>query len=194
MFSCYGSNTLSSEHAEESVQKNRRQLQEQIQIKNDNLIIIFQKISKLEYLSNACACPDLAEDSIVQVSFLHHDAALIFDEIDRMQRELNDLEYTIRTFIDVEISPEQKQNKKFPKLCKLKDILMIELSGGGKRKKKSTLPDNQTLINGFFSVDSINIAANEGIITVNHNFGTFIFNFQNDHYPCVTPLPLCSCD
>ena len=31
---------------------------------------------------------------------------------------------------------------------------MIELSGGGKRKKKSALPDNQTLINGFFSEDS----------------------------------------
>ena len=106
-------------------------------------------------MSNACACPDLAEDSIVQVSFLHHDAALIFDEIDRMQHELNDLEYAIRTFIDVEVSPEQKQNKKFPKLGNLKDILMIELSGGGKRKKKSALPDNQTLINGFFSVDGI---------------------------------------
>ena len=89
MFKCSGSNQLSSEHAEESIQKNRRQLQEQIQIEKDNLIIIFQKISKLEYLSNACACPDLAEDSIVQVFFLHHDAALIFDEIDRMQHELN---------------------------------------------------------------------------------------------------------
>ena len=45
-------NTLSCEDAEESVQKNLRQLQEQIQIKNDNLSIIFQKISKLEHLSN----------------------------------------------------------------------------------------------------------------------------------------------
>jgi hypothetical protein len=95
-----------------------------------------------------------------------------------MQHELNDLEYAIRTFIDVEVSPEQKQNKKFPKLGNLKDILMIELSGGGKRKKKSALPDNQTLINGFFSVDGINIAANEGSIPVNHNFGTFIFQLS----------------
>ena len=89
MFKCSGSNQLSSEHAEESIQKNRRQLQEQIQIKNDNLRIIFQNISKLECLSNACVCPDLAEDSIIQVSLLHHDAAPIFDEIDRMQHELN---------------------------------------------------------------------------------------------------------
>jgi len=89
MFSCYGSNKLSSEHehTEESVHKNRKQLHEHIQIKNDNLIIIFQKISKLEYLSNACACRDLTQESIVQVSFLYHDAALIFDEIDRLQRE-----------------------------------------------------------------------------------------------------------
>ena len=55
---------------------------------------------------------------------------------------------------------------------------MIELSGSGKRKKKSALPDNQTLINGFFSVDSINIAANEGSIPVNHNYGTFIFQLS----------------
>ena len=53
---------------------------------------------------------------------------------------------------------------------------MIELSGGEKEKKKrSALPDNQTLINGFFSVDGINIAGNEGSITVTHNFGTFSF-------------------
>ena len=76
-----------------------------------------------------------------------------------MQRELNDVEYAIRTFIDVEVSREQKQNKKIPKLGNLKDILMFELSGGGKRKKKSALPDNQT-----WSVDGINIAANEGSI------------------------------
>ena len=63
-------------------------------------------------MSNKCACPDLAEDSIDQVSFLHHDAAMIADEIERMQHELNDLEYAIRTFIDVEVSLEQKQNKK----------------------------------------------------------------------------------
>ena len=79
---------------------------------------------------------------------------MIADEIERMQHELNDLEYAIRTRIDVEVSREQKQNKKNPKLGNLKDILMIELSGGGKRKKKSALPDNQTLINGFFSEDS----------------------------------------
>ena len=60
-------------------------------------------IYKLEYLSNKCACPDLAEHSIDQVSFLHHDAAMIADEIERMQHELNDLEYAIRTFIDVEV-------------------------------------------------------------------------------------------
>ena len=125
-------------------------------------------------MSNACACPDLAEESKIQVSLLSHDAALMCDEIDRMQRELNDLEYAIRTFRDVQVSREQKQNKKFPKLGYLKDMLMIELSGGGKRKNKSALPDNQTLINGFFSVDGINIAANEGI-PVNHNFSTFIF-------------------
>ncbi len=100
---------------------------------------------------------------------------MIADEIERMHHELNDLEYTIRTFIDVEASLEQKQNKKIQKLGNLKDILMIELSGGGKRIKESALPDNQTLINGFFSVDGINIAGNEGSITVTHNFGTFSF-------------------
>ena len=167
--------TLSCEDAEESVQINLRQLQEQIQIKNDILSIIFQKISKLEHLSHACACPDLAVESKIKVSFLFHDAALICDEIDRMQREVNDLKYAIRTFIDVVVSREQKQNKKLQKLGNLKDILKIELSGGGKKNKKSTLPDNQTLINGFFSVDGINIAANEGSIPVIHNFGTFIF-------------------
>ena len=116
MYECVGSSstlTLSSEHAEESVQKNRRQLQEQIQIKNDNLSIIFQKISKLEHLSNKCACPDLAEESKIKVSFLFHDAALICDEIDRMQREVNDLKYAIRTFIDVEVSREQNKTKNF---------------------------------------------------------------------------------
>ena len=85
-------NSLSSEDAEESVQKNRRQLQEQIQIKSDSLSIIFQKMYKLEYLSKKCACPNLAEDSIDQVSFPNHDAALIVDEIDRMQHELNDVD------------------------------------------------------------------------------------------------------
>jgi hypothetical protein len=103
-------------------------------------------------------------------------SALICDEIDRMQRELNDVEYAIRTFIDVEVSPEQKQNQKYSNLGNFKDISMIELSGGGKRKKKRALPDNQTLINGFFTVDGINIAPNEGgSIPVSHNFGTFIF-------------------
>ena len=126
-------------------------------------------------MSNACACPDLAEESKIQVSLLSHDAALICDEIDRMQRELNDVEYAIRTFIDVEVSPEQKQNQKYSNLGNFKDISMIEFSRGGKRKKKSALPDNQTLINGFFSVDGINIAANEGSIPMTHNFGTFIF-------------------
>ncbi len=71
---------LSSEPEEERVQKNRRQLQEQIYIKNDSLCIIFRKISKLEYLSNACACPDLADESKIQVSRLYE--ALICDEID----------------------------------------------------------------------------------------------------------------
>ena len=55
MYNCDGNSstlTLSSEHTEESVQKNRRQLQEQIQVKNDSLSIIFQMIYKLEYLSN----------------------------------------------------------------------------------------------------------------------------------------------
>ena len=86
MYKCYSSsNTLSCEDDEEMVQKNRRQLQEQIQIKNDNLSIIFQKISKLDHLSNVCACPDLAEESKIKVSFLYHDAALICDEIDWMQ-------------------------------------------------------------------------------------------------------------
>ncbi len=59
----------------------------------------------------------------------------------------------------------------------------IELSGGGKIKNKSALPNNQTLINGFFSV------ANEGSLPVNHNFGTFIFHLPNNHYPCVSPMP-----
>ena len=62
MQECVGSSTLtlSSEHAEESVQKNRRQLQEQIQIKSDSLSIIFQMIYTLEYVSNS-ARVDLAE-------------------------------------------------------------------------------------------------------------------------------------
>ena len=140
---------------------------------------ILQKRSKLKFLS-----------------------ALICDEIDRMQRELNDLEYAIRTFRDVEVSREQQQNKKFPKLVNLKDILMIELSGGGKRKKRSALPDNQTLINGFFqlmiSTSQQMKVVYQWIITSAHLF----FNFENNrtititinYYPCVTNLPLCSCD
>ena len=87
----------------------------------------------------------------------------------------NDVKYAIRTLIDVEVSPEQKQNQKYSNLGNFKDISMIELSGVGKRKKKSALPDNQPLMNGFFTVNGINIAANEGSTPVNHNFGTFIF-------------------
>jgi hypothetical protein len=78
MYKRDGSITLSSEHAEESVQKNRRQLQEQIQIKSDSLSIIFQMIYTLEYVSNSARVRILQKIALIK---------FIFDEIDRMQHE-----------------------------------------------------------------------------------------------------------
>jgi oligopeptide/dipeptide ABC transporter ATP-binding protein len=68
--------------------KNLKELDEQLQTKNDEIRILFLKISKVQYLSKACACRDLADDSKLQVSSLHYKAALLLDEVDRLRRAM----------------------------------------------------------------------------------------------------------
>ena len=79
-----------------------KELDEQLQTKNDEIRILFLKISKVEYLSKACACRDLADDSKLQVSSLHYKAALLLDEVDRVNLELTNVEYANRFLVEVE--------------------------------------------------------------------------------------------
>ena len=139
-------------------------MDEQLQTKNDEIRILFLKISKVEYLSKACACRDLADDSKLQVSSLHYKAALLLDEVDRVNLELTNVEYANRFLVEVDetLSTEQKQGEVAEKkinaliylnLMNLKALTSIDLAGGGgKSKKKCALPHNQILINGFFAV------------------------------------------
>ena len=72
--------------------------------------VLFLKISKVEYLSKACACRNLADDSKLQVSSLHYKAALLLDEVDRANLELTNVEYANRFLVEVD-STEQKQGE-----------------------------------------------------------------------------------
>ena len=75
---------------------------------HSQLRLLFLEISKFEYLANACACRDLSSDCNFQVSFLCDKAAVVYDDIDRMQLELTDLDFAIRTSIDDYAEQEQK--------------------------------------------------------------------------------------
>ena len=93
--------------------KNLKELDEQLQTKNDEIRILFLKISKVQYLSKACACRDLADDSKLQVSSLHYKAALLLDEVDRVNLELTNVEYANRFLVEVDetLSTEQKEGE-----------------------------------------------------------------------------------
>ena len=93
--------------------KNLKELDEQLQTKNDEIRILFLKISKVQYLLKACACRDLADDSKLQVSSLHYKAALLLDEVDRVNLELTNVEYANRFLVEVDetLSTEQKQGE-----------------------------------------------------------------------------------
>ena len=95
------------------VEKILKELDEQLQTKNDEIRILFLKISKVQYLSKACACRDLADDSKLQVSSLHYKAALLLDEVDRVNLELTNVEYANRFLVEVDetLSTEQKQGE-----------------------------------------------------------------------------------
>jgi hypothetical protein len=101
------------EQQQQIVEKILKELDEKLQTKNDEIRILFLKISKVEYLSKACACRDLADDSTLQVSSLHYKAALLLDEIDRVNLELTNIEYANRTLVEVEetLSTERKQGE-----------------------------------------------------------------------------------
>ena len=83
-----------------------------------------------------------ADDSKLQVSSLHYKAALLLDEVDRVNLELTYVEYANRFLVEV---------------------AKHYAWGGGKSKKKCALPHNQTLINGFFAVSG----STEGHMTLN---------------------------
>ncbi len=148
-----------------------------IQGKNNDLRLLFLEISKLEYLAIACACRDLSSDCNFQVSFLCDKAAVMYDNIDRMQLELTDLDFAIRTSIDDYAEQEQKLAYEHSNLCSLEHSNLsslkirsnIELVGGGrKRKKKCAVPPNQTTIYGFFTVAGLNSADNAGHLSLKH--------------------------
>ena len=126
------------------------------------------KRPKLEYLANACACRDLSSDCNFQVSFLCDKAAVMYDDIDRMQLELTDLDFAIRTSIDDYAEQEQKLAYEHSNLSSLKIRSNIELVGGGRKKKKCAVPPNQTTINGFFTVAGLNSVDNAGHLSLKH--------------------------
>ena len=98
-----------SEHSQQqNIGYFRNNLRGRIQGKNNDLRLLFLEISKLEYLAIACACRDLSSDCNFQVSFLCDKAAVMYDNIDRMQLELTDLDFAIRTSIDDYAEQEQK--------------------------------------------------------------------------------------
>ena len=141
---------------------------QRIQGKNNDLRFLFLEISNLEYLANACACRDLSSNCNLQVSFLCDKAAVLYDDIDRMQLELTDLDFAIRTSID---DYAEQLAYEHSNLSGLKIRSNIELVGGGrKRKKKCTVPPNQTTIYGFFTVTGSNSADNAGHLSLKHLF------------------------
>ena len=158
-----------SEHSQQqNIEYFRNNLRGRIQGKNNDLRLLFLEISKLEYLANACACRDLSSDCNFQVSFLCDKAAVMYDDIDRMQLELTDLDFAIRTSIDDYAEQEQKLAYEHSNLSSLKIRSNIELVGGGRKKKKCAVPPNQTTINGFFTVAGLNSADNAGHLSLKH--------------------------
>ena len=94
---------------------------------------------------------------------------MLYDEIDRMQLELTDLDFAIRTSIDDYAEQEQKLAYEHSKLSSLKIRFNIKLLGGGrKRKKKCAVHPNQTTIYGFFTVAGLNSADNSGHLSLKH--------------------------
>ena len=92
-------------------------MDEQLQTKIDEIRILFLKISKVEYLSKACACRDLADDSKLQVSSLHYKAALLLDEVDRVNLELTNVEYANRFLVEVDETLCLGRWKKQKEMC-----------------------------------------------------------------------------
>ena len=124
-----------SEHSQQqNIEYFRNNLRGRIQGKNNDLRWLFLEISKLEYLANACACRDLSSDCNFQVSFLCDKAAVMYDDIDRMQLELTDLDFAIRTSIDDYAEQEQKLAYEHSNLSSLKIRSNIELVGGGRKR------------------------------------------------------------
>ena len=160
----------SSEHSQQqNIEYFRNNLRGRIQGKNNDLRLLFLEISKLEYLANTCACRDLSSDCNFQVSFLCDKAAVMYDDIDRMQLELTDLDFAIRTSIDDYAEQEQKLAYEHSNLSSLKIRSNIELVGGGrKRKKKCAVPPNQTTIYGFFTMAGLNSVDNSGHLSLKH--------------------------
>ena len=127
-----------SEHSQQqNIEYFRNNLRGRIQGKNNDLRLLFLEISKLEYLANACACRDLSSDCNFQVSFLCDKAAVMHDDIDRMQLELTDLDFAIRTSIDDYAEQEQKLAYEHSNLSSLKIRSNIKLVGGGRKRKRN---------------------------------------------------------
>ena len=62
-------------------------------------------------MSKACACRDFADDRKLHVSSLHYKAALLLDEVDRVNLELTDIEYANRTLVEVDEHYRLNKNK-----------------------------------------------------------------------------------
>ena len=135
MWRAGGGIKLSPENSQQqNIEYFRNNLRGRIQGKNNYLRLLFLEISKLEYLANACACSDLSSDCNFQVSILCDKAAVMYDDIDRMQLELTDIDFAIRTSIDDYAEQEQKLAYEHSKLSSLKIRANIELVGGGRKK------------------------------------------------------------
>ena len=90
----------------------------------------------LSFLANACTCRDLSSDCNFQVSFLCDKAAVMYDDIDRMQLELTDLDFAIRTSIDDYAEQKQKLAYEHSNLSSLKIRSNIELVGVVEKEKR----------------------------------------------------------
>jgi len=62
-------------------------------------------------LSKACACRDFADDRKLHVASLNYKAALLLDEVDRVNLELTDIEYANRTLVEVDEHYRLNKNK-----------------------------------------------------------------------------------
>ncbi len=61
-------------------------------------------------MSKACACRDFADDRKLHVPSLHK-AALLLDEVDRVNLEITDIEYADRTLVEVDEHYRLNKNK-----------------------------------------------------------------------------------